>query len=227
MRLDKLLSNLKYGTRSEIKRFIKSGYASVNGEICKNPGVIVNELIDTIIFDDQLVEYKRNILLMMNKPSGYISSSEVGLHKNVFELLDEPYNRLDLKIAGRLDIDTEGLLLLTDNGKLVHEIISPNKLVYKRYYVKTGKSIDISLFDKKMEIKDGKDMLFTPMKPITEYISDNEFYLSIAEGKFHQVKRMVEYLGSNVIYLKRVSIGEIHLDESLELGEYKEIEPII
>jgi 16S rRNA pseudouridine516 synthase len=224
MRLDKFLSNLKYGTRSEVQSKIKKGFVTVNGVTVKDSKTQINPEEDDIIIDGETTYYKKTILLIMNKPAGYLSTSEIGKQKTVFELLKEPYNRLSLNIAGRLDKDTEGLLLFTNDGDLLHNIITPKKHVYKKYYVKTELPFDISNIDKTYEILDGRDRPYIPLKAIAETISSNEFYLSIMEGKFHQVKRMVQHFDNEVIYLKRVSIGKIILDESLQTGEYKEIE---
>ena len=223
MRLDRYLANLKYGTRNEITKKIKGKKVSVNGTIITDSRYKVDTKKDEVIFEGQVIFYKETVLLMLNKPSGVISANKDGLHKTVLDLIGEPYNRFDLRIAGRLDIDTEGLILLTNDGKLLHRIISPNKDVYKKYYVKVESKFDSEKLLKEFEIKDGRDLLFTPLLPKVEKISDNEFYLSIKEGKFHQVKRMVEHFNNKVVYLKRVSIGNIDLDEKLEKGRYKEI----
>ena len=223
MRLDRYLSNLKYGTRNEITKKIKSKKVMVNGIVVTDSRYKVDTLKDKVVFEGIDIFYKETILLMLNKPSGVISANKDGLHETVLDLIGEPYNRFDLRIAGRLDIDTEGLILLTNDGKLLHKIISPNKDVYKKYYVKVESKFDSNKLLKEFQIKDGRDLLFTPLLPIVEQISDNEFFLSIKEGKFHQVKRMVEHFNNKVTYLKRVSIGNIELDNSLEKGRYKEI----
>lgn len=223
MRIDKLLSNLKYGSRKEVTNFIKKGYLRVNDETIKNPSYKVNLDRDLIVFMDQEIYYNDSILLMLHKPSGYVCANHDALHKTVFDLISEPYSRFDLNIAGRLDIDTEGLVLLTNDGNLLHNIISPNKNVYKKYYVEVEKGFDFDLLKEPMEILDGKNIPFKPAIPIVEKISDQSFYLSIKEGKFHQVKRMVSYHNDTVTYLKRVSIGDLDLGD-LKKGKYKEIE---
>ena len=224
MRLDRFLSNLKYGTRKEIQKAIKYKQVFVNDELMNSTAFKINPLKDTVIFNGEKVYYKETILLMMNKPSGYLSANSDSKDKTVMEFINEPYSRFDLSIAGRLDKDTEGLLLLTNSGSLLHSIISPNKNVYKKYFVRVDKEfLDPSVLELEFEIMDGRDFLFTPNEPIVEKINDLEFYLSIKEGKFHQVKRMVEHYDREVVYLKRVQIGQIKLDENLRLGEYKEI----
>ena len=224
MRIDRFLSNLKYGTRKEIQKAVKYKRVYVNEELVKNVAFKIDPLVDKVIFDDEEVYYKETILLMMNKPPGYVSATKDGKEKTVLELINEPYSRFNLSIAGRLDKDTEGLLLLTNNGKLLHNIISPNKDVYKKYFVRVENPIkNPKKLEGSYEILDGRDYPFIPATPIVEKINDLEFYLSIKEGKFHQVKRMVEHFSNKVVYLKRVQIGQIILDEELRLGGYKEI----
>jgi len=224
MRLDRFLSNLKYGTRKEIQVAIRKSKVKVDGTIINDTSFKIEPNTSSVEFDGESVYYNDNILLMLNKPAGYLSTREKGSTMTVYDLIGEPFSRFDLNIAGRLDKDTEGLLLLTNNGALLHSIISPNKKVYKKYYVKVDIPFDYKKLEQTIEIKDGRDNLYIPMNPIIELISDNEFYLSIHEGKYHQVKRMVSYFGSTVEYLKRVSVGNIVLDESLNKGKYKIID---
>lgn len=223
MRVDKLLSNLKYGSRKEVTKLIKKGYLKVNDEVIKDPSYKVDTVNDKIIFIDEEIYYNESVLLMLHKPSGYVSANHDSLHKTIFELIDHPYDKLDLNIAGRLDIDTEGILLLTNDGTLLHNIISPNKNVMKKYHVEVEKGFDISKLTVEMTILDGKNAPYKPFIPIVEEIDDTSFYLSIKEGKFHQVKRMVEHCGDTVTYLKRVSIGNLELGD-LEKGRYKEVQ---
>lgn len=223
MRIDKFLSNLKYGSRKEISELVKRKRVQVNGMTISKSSINIDPENDVVVLDGEVVEYERVVLLMMNKPSGYLSSNEKGKTKTVYDLISEPYHRYDLKIAGRLDKDTEGLLLLTNDGELLHNIISPNKEVYKKYLVIVDTPFDFSLLEEKMVIKDGRNYDYTPSNPKVERISDTSFYLSIHEGKYHQVKRMVRYCNSTVTYLKRVSIGELVLDENLQLGEIKKV----
>ncbi len=225
MRLDRFLSNLKYGSRKEIQRAIKYKQVYVNGELMKSAAYKIDPNTDEVVINDEKVYYKETILLMLNKPKGYISATKDGNDKTVLDLIEEPYSRFDLSIAGRLDKDTEGLLLLTNSGKLLHNIISPNKDVYKKYFVRVDMPMKkIQKLAGNYEIFDGRDYPYTPSSPFVEKISDTEFYLSIKEGKFHQIKRMVAHFDRKVIYLKRVQIGQVLLDESLKLGEYKELE---
>ncbi len=222
MRVDKILVNLKYGSRKEIKNIVKKKRVKVNDEIIKDSSLNIDPNKDIIKLDDEVIIYKENILLMLHKPSGYVSANHDSLHETVFELLDEPYSRMNLNIAGRLDIDTEGLLLLTDNGELLHDLISPSKDIYKTYLVRTNQPFKPKKLLKEFEILDGRNRPYIPLKPFVEVINDYEFYLSIKEGKFHQVKRMVNHFGVEVIYLKRVAYGDILLGD-LKKGDYKEV----
>ena len=222
MRLDKLFVNMKYGSRKEIKQICRKKFVTVNDEVITDSSFNVDPVNDVIMFGEEQIIYKENILLMLHKPQGYVSANKDGLHPTVFDLLEEPYNRLNLNIAGRLDIDTEGLLLLTDNGELLHQLISPNKNVYKTYLVRTNKPFKTESLLKKFEILDGKNQPYTPLPPFVEKINDYEFYLSIKEGKYHQVKRMIQHFRAEVIYLKRIAYGDIELGD-LELGKYKEL----
>ena len=222
MRLDKFLSNLKYGTRSEIKKHIKMGEVKVNGEIINDLKTTINPELDVVHFYDDEVFYKEKIVLMLNKPKGYISANKDGLHKTVLDLIGEPYSRFDLNIAGRLDIDTEGLVILTNDGTLLHDLISPKKDVYKKYYVEVDKDFDASMLLTPITILDGAGKEYIPLPPRVEQLTFDTFHLEIKEGKYHQVKRMCQYFGVKVTYLKRLSIGDIELDPGLKLGEYKE-----
>ncbi len=223
MRIDKLLVNLKYGSRKEMQTMIRKGYVTVNGNQIKKGDFKVNPEVDKIIYNDQEVYYKEKVVLMVHKPKDYVSANKDGLHKTVFELIQEPYNRFDLNIAGRLDIDTEGLIILTNDGDYLHSLISPKKDVYKKYFVETLNKFDSEKLLTPFEILDGKNQPYTPLTPIVEQLTPNSFYIQIKEGKYHQIKRMVEHFRNEVTYLKRLSIGDIVLDESLAIGEYKEI----
>lgn len=224
MRLDKLLSNLKYGSRTEIKKIVKQALVKVNGKIIFDSSFDVKES-DEILIEDSLVYHKEIVVLMLNKPSGYVCANTDNLHKTVFELIKEPYNRYDLNVAGRLDIDTEGLVILTNNGDFLHRIISPKHKVYKKYYVKYEGKINKNKLENGVEILDGNDNPFVTEKAMVEELGKNEAYISIVEGKFHQIKRMFEAINCKVVYLKRLEIGEYKLDD-LAIGEYKELPTI-
>lgn len=220
MRLDKFLVNLKYGSRTEMKKVVKNKHVTVNGLVVTDSSIKIDPNNDKVTIFDKEVKYLENILVMLHKPQGYVCANSDSLHKTVFELLDEDFRRVNLNIAGRLDIDTEGLVLLTDNGDLLHDLISPNKNIYKTYLVRTDKPFDPELLKQDFEILDGRSYPYKPFTPFVEKINDYEFYLSIKEGKFHQVKRMVQHFDAEVIYLKRVAYGDVSLGD-LEIGKYK------
>ena len=223
MRLDRVLSNLNYGSRNDIREACKNKRVIVNGNIITDPSRQVFEK-DEILFDGSIVFHKELFLLMLNKPKDYVCANKDNLNKTVIELIKEPYNRYDLNICGRLDIDTEGLVLITNSGKLMHRIISPNSNIDKTYYVEYSGSINKTALESPLELLDGNNETYTTLCSKVEIINDNSCYITISEGKFHQVKRMFQSIGCKVTYLKRIRIGNITLDPNLKLGEYKEIE---
>ena len=224
LRIDKYLGNMGVGSRSEIKRYIKNKRVMVNGVYITDNGLLIN-LDDDIKFDEQSVIYKKFIYIMMNKPQGVISATEDKHQETVIDLLDEKYLHYEMFPTGRLDKDTEGLLLLTNNGTLAHNMLSPKKHVEKKYYVEIHgdlKEKDIKSFSSKIELYDG--YLCMPAKlEIIESDEVSKAYVTIKEGKFHQIKRMFETLNKEVIYLKRLTMGPLELDEDLDLGEYREL----
>lgn len=226
MRLDKYLSDCNVDSRKNLKRLIRQGNVSVNGICEKDPGKNVSE-DDCIMVFGEKIEYEKYIYLMMNKPQGYISATDDPRQRTVLELLDEEFAGYDLFPAGRLDIDTEGFLLLTNDGKFAHDILSPKKHVPKKYYAVVKGEItekEIDIFKSGMDLGD-----FTTKPAVLEILSsskdESEIYVTISEGKFHQVKRMFEKIGSSVTYLKRVSIGNLTLDENLQPGQTKKLTP--
>ena len=226
MRLDKFLVNLKYGSRNDIKKFCKNSLIKVNGKVIKDSDLNINPNVDEIIIDDEVVFYKENITLIMNKPAGYICSTVDEKYPSLLRLLDEKYSRFDFNFAGRLDWDTEGLVIMSTDGALIHKITSPKKDMYKTYYVKTDKKIvNENILETPITLLDGKDNEYITKGAKINKISDYELLLSITEGKFHQVKRMLEYIDNKVIYLKRIQIGNLSLPDDLELGKFIEIDP--
>lgn len=223
MRLDKLLSNLKYGSRSEIKESCKKRLVKVNGNIITDSSFDVVEN-DEIYYADEKVFHKEKFLLMLNKPSGVICANKDNLHKTVINIIKEPYNRYELNICGRLDIDTVGLVLITNDGSLMHKIISPKNDIDKTYYVEYSGAINKTALESPLELLDGNNEKYTTKGSKVEIISNNSCYITISEGKFHQVKRMFEAINCKVTYLKRIRIGSIKLDESLNEGDYIEID---
>ncbi len=223
MRLDKYLANLKYGTRKDVSKLVRSGVVTVNGEVIKNASININESDLVTVFDEE-VYFKQIVTLMLNKPSGVVCANKDTMHETVIDLLEEKYQRFEFGIAGRLDIDTEGLVILTTDGDLLHRIITPKKNIMKKYYVELrDKLVDYEVLENGVEIMDGKNNLFVTKDAIVEPIGDKSCYISISEGKYHQVKRMFLHIGNEVTYLKRVSIGSLVLDSELEEGCYKEI----
>jgi 16S rRNA pseudouridine516 synthase len=225
MRIDKLLANMGYGSRKEVKKLLKDGGLQVNGEVIKDGKVHVDEENDTVMLYGEKVEYREFIYLLMNKPPGLISATEDANEETVIDILqmdDQIFNPFPV---GRLDKDTEGLLLITNDGQLSHQLLSPKRHVPKTYYAVIDGEVterDIEAFKEGVTLEDGYhtkpgDLVILKSGPT----SDIE--LTITEGKFHQVKRMFESVGKRVVYLKRLSMGPLKLDEDLELGEYREL----
>lgn len=224
-RIDKILSNLGYGSRSELKKFCKNGLVKVNGKVINNPGVQVDVENDEIIFDGEKVTYKEFIYLMLNKPDGYISATFDKRDPIVLDLIDKEDLVFEPFPVGRLDKDTEGLLVLTNDGQLAHRVLSPKKHVPKTYYAKIEGIVteeDIKAFAEGVTLDDGYETMPAELI-ILKSDEISEIELTIHEGKFHQVKRMFESVDKKVIYLKRLSMGKLKLDENLELGEYREL----
>lgn len=241
IRLDKFLSQMNIGTRSEVKNAIRKGKVTVNGEICKNADVKIDENFDVVCFENKEVKYEKFVYYMLNKPAGVLSATTDKKMKTVVDLIDS--GRKDLFPVGRLDRDTEGLLLITNDGQFAHELLSPKKHVDKTYMAHITGDLPkdaIELFAKGLKVDDE----FTAMPAVLEILgktdSDSEYsgksivaekeeqgetvttiLLTIQEGKFHQVKRMFQAVGCEVIYLKRIQMGTLILDDSLEPGEYR------
>ena len=211
------------GSRSEIKKFLKTCRVKLNGKFEKSPNTQVDIDKDEILFDDERVIYKEFTYLMLNKPKDYISATFDSKLPTVLELLEFPYSNMELFPVGRLDIDTTGFLILTNDGKFSYNVTNPKKKVNKKYLVTLRDDISSNQIE---SLENGiyfEKEDFTTENAKVEEISKREIYLTISEGKFHQVKRMLEYVGNEVVELKRVSIGNLSLDEKLELGEYREI----
>ena len=226
MRLDKFLADMGAGTRSELKKDIRKGNVSVDGEVVKDPGFSVSPS-SRVIYKGAVVGYDEFEYYMLNKPAGVISASEDDREATVVDLINEP-KRKDLFPVGRLDRDTEGLLLITNDGALAHRLLSPKHHVDKIYYVVVSGILDesdIELFDQGLVLTDGLECLPADLKILSvsdeDYTSEAE--ITIREGKFHQVKRMFASVGAEVIYLKRLSMGPLTLDPELEPGEYRRL----
>lgn len=224
IRVDKLIANMGFATRSEIKKASKKGAVLVNDEVEKNSGRIVDTDIDRVSYFGDPVEYKEFIYLLMNKPKGVISATEDFYDKTVIDLLLEEHTIFNPFPVGRLDKDTTGLLLITNDGELNHNLTSPKREVPKTYKVTLESDIEEEDYNSTFEkgIKLMPENIIT--KPATMEVIDNRHcYLTIKEGKYHQVKRMFEKVGNKVIELERVKFGALELPSDLELGEYIEI----
>lgn len=224
IRVDKLIANMGFATRSEIKKASKKGAVLVNDTVEKNFGRIVDTDIDRVSYFGDPVEYKEFIYLLMNKPKGVISATEDFYDKTVIDLLLEEHTIFNPFPVGRLDKDTTGLLLITNDGELNHNLTSPKREVPKTYKVTLESDIEEEDYNSTFEkgIKLMPENIIT--KPATmEVIDKRRCYLTIKEGKYHQVKRMFEKVGNKVIELERVKLGALELPSDLELGEYIEI----
>lgn len=225
MRVDKLLSNVGVASRAELKKYCKQGMISVNGKVINNPGVQVDSENDEVMFNGEKIVYREFIYIMLNKPDGYISATFDKHDPIVLDLIDQSYLVFEPFPVGRLDKDTEGLLVLTNDGQLAHRVLSPKKHVPKTYYAKIQGKVteeDILAFEKGVVLDDGYETMPSQLK-ILKSDEMSEIELTIHEGKFHQVKRMFESVGKKVVYLKRLSMGKLKLDESLDLGAYREL----
>lgn len=223
MRIDKFLSNMGFGSRKDVKVLLKSKAVEVNGEVVRDAKQHVDEVSDLVTVAGETVEYTEFIYLMMNKPPGVISATEDKYDGTVIDLLGDAERHFEPFPVGRLDKDTVGLLLLTNDGKLAHELLSPKKHVAKTYYARIDGVVteeDGEAFRNGVILDDGYQTKEAFLK-ILKSGAESEIELTITEGKFHQVKRMFESVGKTVVYLKRLSMGSLELDPDLELGEYR------
>ena len=227
MRLDKFLVENGLGSRSQVKELLKKGLVLVNGRAEKSPKTHINETADEIVVSGQKLTYEKFVYYLLNKPKGYISATEDERHKTVLDLLDETARQKEVFPVGRLDIDTHGLLLLTNNGKLAHAMLSPKKHVEKIYraqVVGLMNQSDVERFARGIELKD-----FTCQPAQLKIVKLDEeketslVEITLAEGKFHQVKRMVAACGKEVTDLQRLSMGPLQLDPELALGEWRRL----
>ena len=222
IRLDKFLADMGVGTRSEVKKYIRQGKVKVDGVVEKSPEAKIDETKQQVSCFDKTVGYETFEYYMLHKPSGVISATTDAKDKTVIDLI-ESKKRKDLFPVGRLDKDTEGLLLITNDGELAHRLLSPKKHIDKVYFAKVKGVVteeDQRIFAEGVSL--GKGEMAKPSK-LEILVSDeiSEIRLTIQEGKFHQVKRMFLSVGKEVIYLKRLSMGTLQLDENLALGEYR------
>lgn len=215
IRIDKYLSDCGFGTRKEIEKMLKREEVLVDGKRITSHSFKFDENA-TVLVNGEQVQYQRYIYIMLNKPAGYISATE-GNDPTVLDLIQEPFK--NLFPCGRLDKDTEGLLLITNDGPLAHNLLSPKKHVEKEYLVVVDYELtdeQLQLFEKGMQLD---DFVCQPAKIWKS--DDKKYHIVIREGKFHQIKRMFEAVGSHVLYLKRLRMKNLILDETLELGSYR------
>lgn len=225
VRLDKVLANSGFGSRKDIKKLVRMGTVAVNGQPAKDSSLHVSPIKDIITVNDIQVIYKEFVYLMLNKPPGYISATEDLREPTVIDLVPEEFSHYELFPVGRLDKDTVGLLLLTNDGKLAHDLLSPKKHVPKKYFARVDGTVSenhVRLFSEGITIDDGYKT-----KPAELIIisagNSSEVELIITEGKFHQVKRMFQAVNMKVTFLKRTEFGPLLLDEDLEPGEIREL----
>ena len=222
MRIDKFLSQMKFCTRKQVNSFLKEHKVVIKQERIISQNYSFNPDNDKVYIDDKYVYYEDPIHLMMHKPKGYISANKDALYPCVIDLIKDPYDRFDFSIAGRLDVDTEGLLILTTDGRLIHEITHPNQHLPKVYEAVLDK---VFLHEKDLLegviVNDGNQKPYQAMALKVEK-NDYKVWITIDEGKFHQVKRMFLSVGYKVLYLKRIQIGKLKLND-LPLGEVRQI----
>ena len=223
MRLDKYLSESTAHSRKDVRGLVKRGAVTVNGIAAKTSDMKIDEKNDTVCVNGNAVVYRKFIYLMMNKPQGYLSATEDDRDPVVLDLVPEEFKHFAPFPVGRLDKDTEGLLLLTNDGQFDHELMSPRKNLRKRYYAELDNPAapeDVEAFAAGMQFKE-----FTAKPALLEIdaADPRKVYVEISEGKYHQVKRMCERTGKNVLFLKRVAIGNLLLDNTLECGKVREL----
>lgn len=222
MRLDKFLCDCQLGTRSEVKKIVKAGRVSVNGSVTKASDLKIDENKDIICLDNKQVFYEKYLYYIFHKPAGCVTANKDNLHKTVMDYMPEEC-RKDCSPVGRLDLDTEGLLLITNDGRLSHELLSPAHHVIKTYYARLDKPVPeeaVQLFRDGVDIGDDKLTLPADLEILHE--DSPAARLSISEGRFHQVKRMFKAVGCEVTYLRRETFGSLELKD-LPIGTYKKI----
>ena len=227
MRLDKFLVESGLGSRSQVKQLLKKGQVWVNGAAVTSAKTQIDERSDQIVVDGQPLVYEKFVYYLLNKPKGVISATEDDRHKTVLDLLDDTARQKEVFPVGRLDVDTHGLLLLTNNGQLSHAMLSPKRHVAKVYQAQVAglmDQADVERFAQGIELKD-----FTCQPAQLEIIERNEgaqtslVRITLSEGKFHQVKRMVLACGKEVTDLQRLSMGPLQLDTNLDLGQWRRL----
>lgn len=225
-RLDKVLANLGYGTRKEVKSLAKDGLIEIDGSIIKDSSVKIDPDICKIKISGELINYRKYIYLMMNKPDGVVSATVDNYDETVIDLLEPEHQVFNPFPIGRLDKDTVGLLLLTNDGELNHRLIAPKWHVDKVYYAEIDKAVnekDIKAFENGITLDDGYKCMPAKLEILQADDDGSKVKITIQEGKFHQVKRMFQSREKNVVYLKRIKFGPLELDVSLTEGQYREL----
>ncbi|MCP8617167.1 pseudouridine synthase [Salirhabdus salicampi] len=225
MRLDKLLANMGYGSRKDVKKLLKQGIVQINGDVVKDGSSQVDPTEQKVFVRGEEIQYKQFIYLMMNKPKGVISATEDQVERCVTDLLQPQERIFDPFPVGRLDKDTVGLLLLTNDGQLAHKLLSPKKNIGKRYWALIKGNVteeDVKAFEAGVTLDDGYKTKPAQLSIITRG-DTSEIEVVITEGKFHQIKRMFKAVDKEVIELKRLEMGPLSLDESLPKGSYREL----
>lgn len=223
MRLDKFISTTTTLSRAEAKKVIKKGIL-INDKLIKTPDYKIDEFKDQVIVNGNRLVYQKYVYIMMNKPKDTISATEDAIKRTVVDILRDEDRIYKVFPVGRLDKDTEGLMLLTNDGELAHKLISPKKDVEKKYYVEVSgelKNEHLKIIKEGVILEDGYRCRPARLEILHSSEGNSKANIFITEGKFHQVKRMMKSLGATVTYLKRLSIGSLKLDENLKLGEYR------
>lgn len=223
MRLDKFISTTTTLSRAEAKKIIKKGIL-INDILIKSPDYKIDEFNDQVIVNGNRLVYQKYVYIMMNKPKDTVSATEDAIERTVVDILRDEDRIHKVFPVGRLDKDTEGLMLLTNDGELAHKLISPKKDVEKKYYVEVSgelKNEHLEIVKEGVTLEDGYRCKPARLEILDSSEGNSKANIFITEGKFHQVKRMMKSLGTTVTYLKRLSIGSLKLDENLKLGEYR------
>ena len=219
MRLDKYISNTGIASRKEIAKAAKSGLVTLNGKAVRDVSVHIDENTDVVYYCGEKVRWRKYVYVMLNKPAGYVSTTDPD-DRSVMRLLAPEHSKMEMFPCGRLDIDTVGLLLITNDGPTAHELLSPKRHVDKTYYFKCDPPIDEAAQER---LREGVDIGGYVTKPAGLVCRGDEGEITLREGKFHQIKRMLEAVGSKITYLRRMTFGPLTLDESLEEGEWREL----
>ena len=227
-RLDKIIASTGLYSRKDVKKLVKEGRVEVSGVRALSPDMKLDPETAAVTVDGTAITYQKYIYLMMNKPSGVLSATKDGREQTVLDLLPEEYRKRDIFPVGRLDKDTEGLLLITDDGSLAHDLLSPRKHINKTYYVIVEGSLspeDRQRFRDGITLADGYQCMSADLQILGHSVEaglrKSEALITIQEGKYHQIKRMLGVLDKPVLYLKRLSMGPLTLDESLKPGTFR------